>query len=67
MSVVACMRGRVVVVEAEREHDGGGEHGTGHGDAVAQHGLVRVAALQPGRRRQQRGGGAEQRQRRRRR
>jgi hypothetical protein len=49
-------------VEAQSEDDCRGEHGPGDGDAVAEHGLLRAAALEAGRGRQERGGGAEQRQ-----
>lgn len=47
--------GRLVVVEADRQRDRGGEHDTGGGHAVAQYGLVGVLAAQPGRGREQGG------------
>ena len=52
---------RVVAVEAEREDDRGDEDHAGHGHAVAQHGLVGVLALQPGRGGEQGRDGADER------
>lgn len=53
--------GRGVVVEAQGEGDGRGEDHSGHGDAVAEHGLFGALALEAGRGGQERRGGAEER------